>query len=309
MKEEQIHSPVLLKEVIDLLVLNLSGKYFEGTSGFGGHSKAILDKLSDTAVFIGVDKDLNAYNYLKKKFENDGRTRFFNTSFADIRTICKLESITKLDGILLDLGVSSFQLDNAGAGFTYRFDSPLDMRMDKNQSLTAADIINSYDEESLSKMFFEFGEEKFSRRIAKEIVSFRKNKRILTAFELRNVIQKVIGERFLNKTLSRIFQSLRIAVNNELEELSKFLDYAIDLLAPGGRIAVISFHSLEDRIVKEKFRYENLDCICPPAIPQCVCNKSRRVNIITRKPIIATDKENLNNPRARSAKLRVAERL
>lgn len=309
MKEEQIHKPVLLKEVIDLLVLNRSGFYFEGTSGFGGHTRAILDLLNDDALFIGVDKDKVAYDYLKSKFKDEDRIRLYNASFTEIKTICKIESINKLDGILLDLGVSSFQLDNTEAGFSYRFDGVLDMRMDKTQVLTAADLINSKSVEELSKIFYEFGEEKFSKKIAHEIVEHRSKTPIRNASELKIIIKKVVGERFLNKSLSRIFQALRIAVNNELDELSRFLDYAIDLLAPSGRIAVISFHSLEDRIVKEKFRFESLDCICPPNIPQCVCNKKRRLKILTKKPVTASNEELASNTRARSAKLRVAERL
>ena len=309
MKEEQIHNPVLLKEIVDLLVLNRSGFYFEGTSGFGGHSKAILERLKDDALFIGVDKDYKAYEYLKIKFKDEKRIRLYNTSFTDIKTICKIESINKLDGILLDLGVSSFQLDNIEAGFTYRFDSPLDMRMDKTQKLKAEDLINSKTAEELAKIFFEFGEEKFSKKIANEIVRSRATKKIQSTGELKRIVQNVIGDRFLSKTLSRIFQALRIAVNNELEELSTFIDYAVDLLAPGGRLAIISFHSLEDRIVKEKFKFESLDCICPPNIPQCVCNKTRKLKIITRKPVTASAAEISSNPRARSAKLRVAEKI
>jgi 16S rRNA (cytosine1402-N4)-methyltransferase len=309
LKEGQIHNPVLLKEVVENIVTNLSGNYFEGTSGFGGHSKAILDKLNSDALFIGVDKDFTAFTYLKDKFKNDSRVKLYNTSFVKIKTICKLESINKLDGILLDLGVSSFQLDNSEAGFTYKSESPLDMRMDKTQSLNAADIVNSYGEKELADIFFKFGEEKNSRKIASEIIKARQVKKISTTTQLKEIILKVIGERFLNKSLSRIFQSLRIAVNNELDELSAFIDSAVELLNPGGRIAIITFHSLEDRIVKDKFRYESLSCTCPTNIPVCVCGKKQTLNILTKKPIVPEAYELEMNPRARSSKLRIAEKL
>jgi len=309
LSEELIHKPVLLKEVVENIVTNLSGNYFEGTSGFGGHSKAILDKLNSDAVFIGVDKDASAFSHLKNKFKDDSRVKLYNTSFIKIKTICKLESINKLDGILLDLGVSSFQLDNAEAGFTYKSDCPLDMRMDKTQDLKAADIINSYDEKELANIFFKYGEERNSRRIASEIIRSRQLNKISTTSQLKEIISKVIGERFLNKSLSRIFQALRIVVNNELDELSVFIDRAVEILNPGGRIAVISFHSLEDRIVKDKFKYESLSCVCPPRIPICVCGKKQTLNILTKKPIVPDASEIEMNPRSRSSKLRVAEKL
>lgn len=309
MKEEQIHKPVLLKEVVDNLLTNLSGRYFEGTSGFGGHSKAILEKLNADAVLICVDKDIEAINHLKKKFKDENRIRLYNTSFTKIKTICKLESIKKLDGILLDLGVSSYQLDNPESGFTYKSDSPLDMRMDKNQPLTAADIINNYDEKELTDIFFKYGEEKMSRKIAAEICKVRSYGKIESTFQLKKIIAKVIGDRFLNKSLSRIFQALRIELNNELNELSEFIDKAVDMLNIGGRIAIISFHSLEDRIVKEKFRYEALTCICPPEIPKCVCGKKQNLKILTKKPITPSGNEIMINSRARSAKLRIAEKV
>lgn len=309
MNEEQIHKPVLLKEVVDNIITNLSGSYFEGTSGFGGHSKAILDKLNSDALFIGVDKDFAAYSYLKNKFENDSRVRLFNASFTKIKTICKLESINKLDGILLDLGVSSYQLDNSDSGFTYKSESPLDMRMDKSQPLTASDIVNSYDEKELADIFFKYGEEKMSRKIASEICRNRKTQKIENTLQLKEIIAKVIGERFLNKSLSRIFQALRIVVNNELDELAEFIDKAVEMLNVGGRIAIISFHSLEDRFVKDKFRYETLSCVCPPSVPQCVCGKRQNLRLITKKPIVPDEYEIKMNSRARSAKLRIAEKV
>ncbi len=303
------HEPVLLTETLNFLITNKNGIYFDGTIGFGGHSEAILNILGNNATLIGTDKDKEAFNYTSEKFSGDKRAEVFNTGFTDIDAIARLNFIEGFDGIFADLGVSSFQLDNKSSGFTYREDAPLDMRMDKTKGKSAADILNFFDEENLANIIFEYGEERRSRVIARKIVEARKQKKISTTFELKEIIQNSAPQKHLNKTLSRVFQSLRIYVNNELEELKLFLDKSIDLINKGGRIVILTYHSLEDRIVKEFFKYESLSCICPPEMPICTCGKEASLKIITRKPVIAGEEELNRNPRSRSAKLRAAEKL
>lgn len=304
-----IHSPVLLQETIEFLLHDLSGNYFDGTIGFGGHASSLLLKLGKDAKLIGTDKDVRAFEYSQKKFEDDARVQIYNTSFTNITTISKLESINTYSGILADLGVSSYQLDSGEAGFSYQKNTELDLRMNKESNFPAHHYLNELNENELAKIFFEYGEEKFSRKIAKNIVSARSEKYIKTTFELRQIIERSIGGRHLNKTLSRIFQALRIFVNNELDELTDFLKKSVELLKPGGRLLVISFHSLEDRIVKDYFKYESQECVCPPGTPICICGKKKRLKIITKKPLTASEEELKLNPRSRSAKLRAAEKL
>ncbi len=303
------HKPVLLNETIDFLVSKENGIYFDGTIGFGGHSSKILEKSRSESLLIGTDKDKAAFDYCKKLFENEQRVRLYNTSFINIDSISKIEFIEKYDGIFADLGVSSFQIDSKEAGFTFREDVPLDLRMNREEGISAADLLNEFNEKEIARIIFEFGEEKKSRRIASKIIERRKKKKIETTFELREIVSEIVPEFYLNKSLSRVFQALRIYVNNELEDLKIFLEKSVGLLEKGGRIAIISFHSLEDRIVKEAFKYETLDCICPPESPVCVCDKKRRLKILTKKPVVASDEELQSNRRSRSAKLRVAERV
>ncbi len=303
------HIPVLLNESIENLISDKAGNYFEGTIGFGGHTKYILENLNDNAKFIGTDKDSIAYEYCKNKFKDDSRVKLFNASFTNILDVSKIEFIEKFDGVFVDLGVSSFQLDNKEAGFTFREDVPLDLRMDKSQGDNASYYINSLDEKELMEIFFRYGEEKNSRKIAKVICEYRVNSRIKTTGQLKKIIEEITPERFLNKTLSRIFQALRIYVNDELGELEDFLEKAVSVLNKNGRIAVITFHSLEDRIVKNFFKEKTKECICPPDYPVCVCNTKPELKIISRKPIIPGSNEIKNNKRSRSAKLRVAEKI
>jgi 16S rRNA (cytosine1402-N4)-methyltransferase len=303
------HKPVLLNETIEYLVTKETGKYFDGTIGFGGHSSKILEKSNNDSLLVGTDKDKAAFDYCKKLFENESRVRLYNTSFTNIDSISKIEFIEKYDGIFADLGVSSFQIDSKEAGFTFREDVPLDLRMNRKDGLSAAELLNEFDEREIARIIFEYGEEKKSRKIASKIIERRKKKRIQTTFELREIVSEIVPEFYLNKSLSRVFQALRIYINNELEDLKTFLEKSVGLLEKGGRIAVISFHSLEDRIVKEAFKYETLDCICPPESPVCVCDKERRLKILTKKPVIASEEEIKTNRRSRSAKLRVAERV
>ena len=303
------HIPVLLNESIENLISDKAGIYFEGTIGFGGHTKFILENLNNKARFVGTDKDTIAYEHCKNKFKDDSRIKLFNASFTNIIDISKIEFIEKFDGIFADLGVSSFQLDNKDAGFTFREDAPLDLRMDKSQGDTASFYVNSLNEKELMEIFFRYGEEKNSRKIAKAICEYRVSKRIKSTGELKKIIEEITPERFLNKTLSRIFQALRIYVNDELGELEDFLEKAVSVLNKNGRLAIITFHSLEDRIVKNFFKEKVKECVCPPEYPVCVCNTKPELKIISRKPIVPSDAEIKNNKRARSAKLRVAEKL
>ncbi len=303
------HTPVLLEESIDYLVTDKSGIYFDATLGFGGHTEAFLKFLNQDAVVAATDVDVNAFNFSKEKFSKDDRARLYNFNFSEIDIIAKIESFGFFDGIFADLGVSSFQLDDPGSGFTYREEAKLDLRMDKSKVVSAADIINSFSKEDLADIFFRYGEERNSRRIAGEICRQRINFKIETTLQLADIITKVIPPKHQNKTLSRIFQALRIYINDELEVLKTFIDKSVGLLRKNGRIVIISYHSLEDRIVKESFKYETLDCICPKEYPVCQCDKVRRLKILTKKPLVPSPEEITLNPRGRSAKLRAAERV
>ena len=304
-----VHTPVLLEESIQFLITDPSGNYFDGTLGFGGHSTEFLNRLNTNGKVIGTDKDENAFNYCMKKFESDKRMSIYRASFTEIRTISKIEFIDIFDGIFADLGVSSYQLDDKKSGFTYRENVQLDMRMDKSSGIPAAVILNEFSEKEIADIIYKYGEEKKSRQIARKIVETRSQKRFSTTGQLVQLLEGMTPPNFVKKTLSRVFQALRIYVNNELGELEQFNDTATPLLKSGGRIGIISFHSLEDRIVKEKFKYETLDCICPPESPVCVCDKEQRLKLITKKPLVPNAEEVKSNFRARSAKLRVAERI
>lgn len=306
---KQAHIPVLLKESVDYLITNKDGVYFEGTSGFGGHTTEILKRLSDKGIIVSTDVDSSAFGHCKEKFLNENRVRLYNFNFSLIDVIAKIESFKFFDGILADLGVSSFQLDNAAAGFSYSVNSKLDLRLDKSLRRTAADFINEESEEGIADVIFKFGEEKNSRKIASHIIKERKLKRIETTDDLKKIIESVTNPKYFTKTLSRVFQALRIYVNDELSALKMFLENSVPVLKKGGRLVVISYHSLEDRIVKDFFRFESLSCVCPPDSPICTCGKIKRLNILTKKPITPTEEEINKNKRARSAKLRVAERI
>lgn len=303
------HKPVMLKETMDYLINNKAGIYFDGTLGFGGHTKEILSHLNENGKVIATDVDSEALKFCQAKFSGDDRIKLYNFNFSKVDIISKLESIKSYDGIMADLGVSSYQLDNVDSGFTFRQDASLDLRMDKNLTLTAADIINSYPENELANIFYQFGEEKKSRIIASRISEQRIVKKFVTTFDLVKIIESLVPENFRVKTLSRIFQALRICVNNELENLKLFLTNSISLLKSGARLVIISYHSLEDRIVKDIFKYESIDCICPKDYPICKCDKVKRLKIITKKPLLPSKEEIAANRRSRSAKLRVAERI
>ena len=306
------HIPVLLKESIECLDIKPDGTYVDATLGRAGHSLEIVKRLT-TGLLIAIDRDVDAINRAESLLADyEDRITFIHDNFTQIPEILSKADINTADGMLFDLGVSSPQLDDAARGFSYMQDAPLDMRMDKMQSLTASDIINNRKEEELSKMFFEYGEERYSRSIAREIVKRRSAQVIDTTFKLNDAILAAIpakARREPQHPSKRCFQALRIAVNDELGSLISILDRAPELLNPKGRLCIISFHSLEDRLVKKAFADYAKCCVCPKDIPVCVCQTKPKLKLITRKPIAAGLDETNRNPRARSAKLRVAERL
>lgn len=305
----ELHTPVMLEESISYLITNKTGVYFEGTLGFGGHTEKILKNIDSSGSLISTDVDSDAFAYSSKKFSGDNRLKLYNFNFSQIDLIAKLESLKGFDGIFADLGVSSFQIDDPEKGFTFRNNSPLDLRMDSKKPLSAADVLNTFTEQEIAKILFEYGEEKNSRRISSKIVERREKTPFADTNDLVSIINELTPPNFINKTLARVFQALRIYVNDELEVLRHFLSKSIELLNPGGRIVIISYHSLEDRIVKDAIKYETLDCICPKNFPVCTCGKVARLEMVTRKPVIPGEEEINRNYRARSAKLRVAQRI
>ncbi|MGD8778765.1 MAG: 16S rRNA (cytosine(1402)-N(4))-methyltransferase RsmH [Ignavibacteria bacterium] len=303
------HIPVMLNESTEYLITDPVGNYLDGTIGFGGHSSRFLQIMERNSALIGVDKDDEAYGYCKDLFKNEPRIKLYRTGFKNIDVISKIEFIDSYTGIFADLGVSSYQLDNADSGFSYRFDAKLDLRMNKSEGVPAFEIVNDFSEEELADIIFNFGEERKSRLIARNIVKERLNKKIESTGDLKRIVEHSVPKKNLNKTLSRVFQAFRIYVNDELEELKEFLEKSVELLKEKGRIVILTYHSLEDRIVKEFFNYESLDCVCPPEIPVCVCEKEKRLKVLTKKAVMPSDEEIENNPRARSAKLRAAEKV
>lgn len=314
MKEtEKIHQTVLLKETVDWLAPKDSGIYLDATLGMGGHSEEILTRFAKTWV-IGIDQDLEAIAIAKKRLEKFGeRFQVFHANFSEISEVLQEAKIEKIDGILADLGVSSLQLDSENRGFSFRFDAPLDMRMDANsEGETVAELIERLSEFEIAKIIYEYGEERFSRRIARRIVEKRENGMTpKTTKELEELVYRCVPHSKKDKIhpATRTFQALRIAVNGELEILEKFITASIDKLSKNGRLAIISFHSLEDRIVKRTFQKKSGRCDCPPNFPVCVCGAVKSIEILTRKPVIPGEIEINENPRARSAKLRVCQKL
>lgn len=306
------HISVLLDETIDGLDIKPDGIYVDGTLGGGGHSYEILRRLSPKGRLIGIDQDgeaLKAAGERLKKFEN--QITLVRSNYCEIDKVLKELNVEKVDGILLDIGVSSYQLDNLERGFSYKSDAPLDMRMDTRQELTAADVVNTYSENELFKIIKDYGEDKFAKNIAKHIVLARKEKPLETTKELSEVIKRAIPMKVQAKgghPAKKTFQAIRIEVNQELTVLKESIDKMIDLLKPNGRICIITFHSLEDRIVKTKFRENENPCTCPPNFPVCVCGKKSKGKVITRKPIIPSEDEIEENKRAKSSKLRIFER-
>lgn len=303
------HTPVMLNESLDLLITDRSGVYFDATLGFGGHSSEILKRLDANGKLVAADVDKDAFAFSQKKFADNSRVSFYNFNYSFIDVIAKIESLEYFDGVLADLGVSSFQLDNPESGFTFRTDAPLDLRMDKEKKLNAADIVNTFEEEELANIFYQYGEEKNSRKIARNIVQKRMSKKIETTLDITEIVSELVPENFLRKTLTRIFQALRIYVNDELGNLKLFLENSVKVLRKGGRIVVITYHSLEDRIVKDFFKSETVVNLSPKEDPLGMVKIDARLKLVNKKPVVPSDTEIRNNFRARSAKLRAAERL
>jgi len=304
------HIPVLYYETLDNLVKNPDGIYIDCTLGGGSHSEGILERLSDKGLLISIDQDTNAIEYSKKRLEKFGsKWKVFKGNFENIDTIAYMAGVDKVDGILMDIGVSSKQLDDPKRGFSYRYDVKLDMRMNIEQKISAYDVVNTYSEEQLSKIIFEYGEERHARKIAKLIVEERKSSPIEKTSDLIALIKRAYPERASKHPAKKTFQAIRIEVNRELEVLENAMSKAVELLKVGGRLAIITFHSLEDRIVKNKFKDLATACKCPKDIPICVCGGVKKFEIITKKPIIPIDDELKNNNRAHSSKLRILERI
>ena len=304
------HIPVLYYETLDNLVINPDGVYIDCTLGGGSHSEGILERLSDKGLLISIDQDSNAIEYSKKRLEKFGpKWKVFKGNFENIDTIAYMAGVDKVDGILMDIGVSSKQLDDPERGFSYRYDVKLDMRMNIEQKISAYDVVNTYSEEQLSKIIFEYGEERYARKIAKLIVEERKSFPIEKTSDLIALIKRAYPERSSKHPAKKTFQAIRIEVNRELEVLENAISKAVELLKVGGRLAIITFHSLEDRIVKNKFKDLATACKCPKDIPICVCGGVKKFEIITKKPIIPVDDELKNNNRAHSSKLRILERI
>jgi 16S rRNA (cytosine1402-N4)-methyltransferase len=306
------HIPVMLVECIEGLDIKPDGIYIDGTLGGGGHSEQIAKKLT-TGKLIAIDKDEDALMFAAERLkEYKDKIIFIHDDFKNIKHILDNEKLESIDGALLDLGVSSYQIDSAERGFSYMQDAPLDMRMDKSQYLTAFNVINEYSVSELTKILTVYGEEKFARRIAENIAKTRQAKSIRTTRQLAEIIEASIpaANRFkYGNPCKRTFQAVRIEVNHELEDLDNAISELIRRLKPNGRMCVISFHSLEDRIVKNVFKQFETDCICPKSLPQCVCGKKREVDILTHKPITASEEELKNNTRSECAKLRIIRKI
>jgi 16S rRNA (cytosine1402-N4)-methyltransferase len=305
------HVSVLLNECIEALDIKENGIYVDCTMGGGGHSLEVLKKLKGTGRLIGIDQDTNAIAAAKERLKDYENVTYVHNNFYNIDSILETLEIEKVDGILMDLGVSSHQLDEAERGFSYMRNAPLDMRMDRESSLSAYDVVNGYSEEELYRIIKEYGEERFAKRIAQFIAERRAVKPLETTFELVDAITAAIPAKFRREGHpgKRTFQAIRIEVNRELQILDKAIKDSIERLNPKGRIAVITFHSLEDREIKNLFKKLEDPCICPKDFPVCACGKKSTIKIITKKPIIPSDEEMTENSRSRSAKLRVAEKL
>ena len=304
------HKPVLLEECIEGLNIKFNGIYVDGTLGLGGHSRYIARKLT-AGKLISIDRDINAINMAKERLSDLNNVVYIHDNHYNIESILKKLDVDKVDGILLDLGVSSYQLDDGSRGFSYMKDAKLDMRMNTSDELTAYDVVNNYSEEGLAKIFFEYGEERYSKRIAKKICEYREKKSIDSTLELVEIIKSSVPAKALHEKqhpAKRVFQAIRIEVNSELIGLKEAIIGCIRVLKDGGRLAIISFHSLEDKIVKHTYEMMQGKCTCPSDFPVCICNYKSYGKIVNKKPIEALDNELEDNHRARSAKLRVFEK-
>lgn len=308
---EYIHKSVLLDESIEGLNIKSDGIYVDATLGGGGHTYEILKRVTSGKV-IGIDQDDYAISRAQSRLSEFDNFIAYRSNFSNINEVLDELNIEKIDGIIFDLGVSSFQLDIPERGFSYNYDAPLDMRMDKSQKISAWHIVNGYDEKELTRIISEYGEENWSARIAKFIIEARETEFIETTGQLVNIIKKAIPAAARQEgphPAKRTFQAIRIEVNKELDILEKTIINTVDRLNKGGRICVITFHSLEDRIIKNTFADLNSDCICPKEFPQCICDHRRKIKLVNKKPILSNDMELSENPRARSAKLRIGERV
>ncbi len=307
------HVPIMVSEVLSLLAPERGGVFVDGTLGGGGHAEAVLSAMPESGKLFGIDRDDEALQAASARLSRFGdRFTAIKGNFFDMKTLLGDRGITAVDGILLDLGVSSHQLDAVERGFSYKAEAPLDMRMDRNAPLTARTVVNEWPENELRRIFYEYGEEKFSAKIARRICERRAEAPIETTTELAELIKGAIPAKFRNEPqhpARRCFQAIRIAVNGELDGLSDAVRAAHDLLKPGGRLAVLTFHSLEDRIVKNAFRTFENPCTCPKSAPVCICGKKPTATVLTRHPLVASEEEQKQNSRATSAKLRAIERM
>ena len=305
------HKPVLLNECIEGLNINPEGIYVDGTLGGAGHSIEIVKRLSNNGLLIGIDRDEEALEAAKNRLQEYKNVKYIHDNHDNIKEILKELEIDKVDGILLDLGVSSYQLDERNRGFSYLGENELDMRMDKNQELTAKTVLNTYLEKDLANIIYEYGEERYSKQIAKNICKYRNEKTINTTKELVEIIEKSIPKSKQNDghPAKRTFQAIRIEVNNEIKPLYNTVMDSIEVLKPHGRLCIITFHSLEDRAVKNAYIDAKGKCTCPSDLPYCVCGAKSLGKIITKKPVIATEQEQQENSRSKSAKLRIFEKI
>ena len=312
-KIEFSHRSVLLDECMQGLAIKPDGVYLDGTAGGGGHSSEIARRLSDGGLLIAIDQDETAVAVVTERLSSFGlRARVVRNNFCELKSVCKEQGIEEIDGLLLDLGVSSYQLDTPERGFSYQADAPLDMRMDKRKSLSAYEVVNTYPQEKLKKILFDYGEERYAPAIASAIVKQREKHPIETTAELSELIKYAIppaAREGGHHPAKRSFQAFRIEVNAELDVIEPAIRDAVSLLRRGGRIAIITFHSLEDRIVKQTFASLAQGCTCPKSLPVCVCGNRPQVKVETKKPILPSEQELEQNPRSRSAKLRVITKL
>ena len=304
------HTPIMLKECIEGLNINPDGIYVDGTLGGAGHSSVIVSKLKNGRL-IGIDKDDDALAASRERLKDFNNVTFVKSDFKRYKQIIDELEIDKVDGILLDLGVSSYQIDTAERGFSYRFDGKLDMRMDKSQSLSAYEVVNNYSVEKLTEILFKYGEEQNAKKIAREIEAQRQIKPIETTDELVKIVERSYPKKFYTgiAVCKKTFQAIRIEVNNELGDLDRVITDMVQSLKVGGRLAIITFHSLEDRIVKQKFKELSSDCICDKSVPICTCHHKAEIKLINKKPIEASTTEQKENKRSLSAKLRIVEKI
>lgn len=304
------HVPVLLEECIEGLQIKPDGIYVDGTLGGAGHSQQIVKRISEKGLLLGIDRDEEAICVAKERLKEFSNVQFVHDNHDNMKAILAKLEIPAVDGILLDLGVSSYQLDEKNRGFSYLGESQLDMRMDKMAELTAKEVVNTYSEEKLANLIYEYGEERFSRRIARNICEQRRKKEIETTAELVKIIEKSVPrKKEQGHPAKRTFQAIRIEVNNEIEPLYQTILDSIEMLKPQGRLCVITFHSLEDRAVKNAFLKAEGKCICPPGLPYCMCGAKKLGKIVTKKPILPSEEEMKQNTRSKSAKLRIFEKF